>query len=82
MLARILSLYNYVILDTILDALASSFFPDAKGYGGLSAVRHAGSYIKETFNAYGSIDAVDNKRCSEVCCLRQKTSLTYNIRLA
>ena len=58
-----------MIPDTVLDALASSFFPNAKGYGGLLAVRHARSYIKETFDAYGFIDSVDKKRCTEIYCL-------------
>ena len=54
-----------MVLDSVLDALTSSFFPDGKGYGGLPAARHAGSYIKETFDAYGFTDPIDNKRCNK-----------------
>lgn len=48
--------------DSVLHTLSSSFFPDVRGYGGLSATRNAGSYIEDTFAAYGSIDPIDRKR--------------------
>ena len=59
-----LGLYIHVVPESVLNALTSNFFPGGKGYGGLPAARDAGSYIKETFGAYGFIDPVDKKRCT------------------
>lgn len=47
--------------DSVLNTLTSRFFPGGKGYG---ALRDAESYLKETFDAYGSNDPVDKRRCN------------------
>ena len=51
-------------VESVLDALTTSFFPSGKGYGVLPIARNATSHVRETFNAYGSIDDIDKKRCS------------------
>ena len=65
-------------LESVLDALAASFFPSGKGYGGLLLARNAASYIRETFNAYGSIDKIDKKRCNIALPHLLVCNLTFN----
>ena len=68
-------------LESVLDALTTSFFPSGIGYGGLPLARNATSHIKETFSAYGSIDDNDKKRCNIALPHLLKCNLTFN-RLA
>ena len=49
-----------MIPESVLNALTGSIFPGGKGYGALHDVQ----FIKGAFDAYGSIDPVDKKRCN------------------
>ena len=78
---RIPGLYHNMTLESVLDALTTSFFPSGKGYGVLPLARNATSHIRETFNAYGSTDDNDKKRCSIALPYLPTFNLTFN-RLA
>lgn len=78
---RIPGLDLNMTVESVLDALTTSFFPSGKGYGVLPIAQNATSHVRETFNAYGSIDNIDKKRCSIALPHLLLCNLTFN-RLA